>query len=351
MRLLIFLFPLIAVVLGLATPCGWATTRRRPRAYRASVRPAQPDADEWEVLRFVNTSLVRRLRDRRHTQGGRIGPTDRRADIPDCWKVPLIGSSPTGGNPQENHVIFLFDSLSFSAPLQVTLCGTFGPDGWQDHIPLRPLLYQGQTTGILWTTLDLPKSRLYHYGFTVNDQFIADPINPQRDTRDSGLACSRFFTEGYRAPLVLNAVERRLLDRLSRYLLPFRTATDAEVSVGTVQFIDHWLAREEWYYLPDYQTGLAAIDHFLARSDSGIPSWQATSAVFRTLFQQMAEDTVTDWRAPFQASAFLRLLKRHVWCGAFATAAVGGCPDQPGQLYILERYGIDLRSPTGGGER
>lgn len=310
------------------------------------------DDDEIEVLRFVNRSLARRIYDSRHSQYGRISVHDIRKDIPDCWRLPLI--FPSKNSENENRVIFLFDARKLSTTTDVQLRGSFEVASC-NSASFHRLRYRGRTTGIHWLALDLPRKMMFFYEFVVNRHAILDPINPQR-CLFGGREFSRFFTEGHRAPLVFTRREQTILSVFIRALVPLKSPqrtplVENEFSLGqpagAVEFIDHWLAREEWYHREQFRGCLAECERQIGFHVI-YGAWRSIAECLRVVIRfldEIADETMVDWNAPLPPLQFLSLLRRLGWSGTFASERAGGCPDQPGRLYLQQAFRESNQNP------
>jgi len=285
----------------------------------------------------------------------------------EAWRFPLITPDRRerpAGRDDFNEVTFVFRAnLQAESPDEVAVLGTFAT--LYEPIPLRAIRFLEEDTGYYALTCVVPKGQMHRYQFVVDGCLTPDPINPQRVERENGKVWSRFFTDGYLQPLVLETWEVQLLTRLTCHILPFRVpdaedflkryaqglrrkARDAEVgmlyhlneSVGEVNGIDKLLAREESHRLIDYRICLKMIDTLLrSRYPHSEPS-QLPSAVFTKLYEDMAINTVDDWdySAYSNPQFFLYLLRRHTVTAAFGHPRYAGNVGAAAWAYLEERY-------------
>jgi hypothetical protein len=261
-----------------------------------------------------------------------------------------------------NDVTFVYDTRS-DPGREVGVVGTFG-DLWSP-VPLRPVEFLGEATGFRSVTLRVPKGQVHAYKFRVGNEYVVDPINPQRITMDNGRTWSRFFTDACQLPLVLTRRERELLGRLVAHLLPFRdpensrfirgvyykldrsTRTDAfplayrlDEDVGVVNYIDKLIARAEQHNADDYRTCLSIIDGLLRRRYGGLDPLMLVPDVYAELYDEMKNDRVDGWDYERYGSPrfFLLMLRRHAMTGAFVHPKAGGNSGAAGWMYLESRF-------------
>jgi hypothetical protein len=286
----------------------------------------------------------------------------------EAWRFPLITPDrrplPEGSADSCNEVTFVFRAdPRTAAPDKVAVLGTFAT--LHEPLPLRPIHFLDEETGYHALTCVVPKGQVHTYQFVVDGRLMPDPINPQRVELANGKTWSRFFTDGYLQPLVLEMWEVRLLTRLTQHILPFRVpdaedflkryaqgmlrqAKDAEVgtlyhldeSVGEVNGIDKMLAREESHRLVDYRICLKQIDALLRRRYPHVEPSQLPRPVFTGLYRDMARNSVEGWDYAAYASPqfFLYLLRRHTVTAAFGHPRYAGNVGAAGWAYLAERY-------------
>jgi hypothetical protein len=329
------------------------------------------------LLDHCTKYLARNVADFRHTYSpdGLRRPTD---NIAEAWRFPIVdtyaGGSPAVVNsedfPDYNEVSFIYAGPDPSSPSAVGVIGTFA--GLYESIPMKQVRFQGEPTRYWSITVVVPKGQSHHYRFLVDGKFVNDPINPQAVTLDNGKVWSRFFTESFTEPLVLERWELQLLYRLASTIAPFRSK-DAEVwlqryyfaqdqqtrqdrysnayrldaSVGEVNFIDNILAREERHRLIDYKICMSQIDQVLRARNPFVEPVSMTDEIFQELYDQMAADAVPGWDLSKYGSPryFLYLLRRHAVTGALSHPKYGGNSGAAGWAYLGERY----QRPAGDG--
>lgn len=287
----------------------------------------------------------------------------------EAWRFPVIDvfrGTPLDPNDPDNEVIFVYKTSPGTTP-QVGVLGTFAT--LYEAIPLRPVKFLGEDTGYFALSVAVPKGQKHLYQYIVDGVLTLDPINPQRDVLENGKTWSRFFTDGYLQPVVLELWEMKLLYRLTEQILPFRTA-GAEMflqqfynyidrqdkdsskvyrldeSVGEVSAIDNLLAREERHRLEDYRICLKQIDTVLRKRNPDVEPSELSKEVFNDLYDAMARDPGIaanridgwDYGAYSNPPFFLNILRRHAVMGAFAHPRYGGNVGAAGWAYLSERY-------------
>jgi hypothetical protein len=220
------------------------------------------------------------------------------ASISDAWRFPIVGllREYEAILPNANLVTFVY-RLDPGDERPVQILGTFAT--LYQPIPLKRVSFQGEDTGYRALSFVVPESQVHTYKYYVDGKYVLDPINPQRVQLANGRPWSRFFTDGYLQPLILELWELRLLYRLIEQILPFRSA-EAEnflnryyfglnrdqrkndmskeyrldSSVGEVNAIDKLLAREEAHRLTDYRLSLRQIDRALRKQNPFIDPYE-----------------------------------------------------------------------------
>lgn len=325
------------------------------------------------LLNHCTKYLARSLVDYRHTYSpdGLRRPVDNLAE---AWRFPIVDTYAGGAdavvNPDEfadyNEVSFIYAGQDASSPSSVGVIGTFS--NLHQDIPLTQVRFQGEPTRYWSISFAVPKAQTHQYRFRVDGSYVNDPINPQAVTLDNGKVWSRFFTDSFTEPLVLERWEIQLLYRLASTIAPFRSG-EAEVwlkryyyqqdqqtrqdkysnayrldaSVGEVNFIDNLLAREERHRLIDYKLCLTQIDQVLRQRNPFVEPVSMTDETFSTLYDQMAANNVPGWDLSKYGNPqfFLFLLRRHVITGAVSHPKYGGNAGAAGWAYLSERYAKD----------
>jgi hypothetical protein len=284
--------------------------------------------------------------------------------VSESWRFPLIAPYPEAAANGEvlNSVTFVYDARRAPAA-SVGVLGTFAT--LYESVPLEPVTWQAEATGYFALSLLVPEGEMHTYRFVVDGAVVLDPINPQRAVLDDGVEWSRFFTDNCRQPLCFERWQFALLERLVSHILPFRTKAGQDFlnryyfgagrperdldlarayrlddQVGSVNYIDNVLAREESHRLPDYKVCLSIIDRVLRLRNPFIEPARMPRDMFVELYEQMAEDDVPGWDYPRYASPrfFLQLLRRHAYTGAFCHPRYGGNAGGAGWAFLAERY-------------
>ncbi len=313
-------------------------------------RTALVDSDDLSILNQCTKYLARN--------------GDPATECAEAWRFPLIG--PDRGDPADspddffNEVTFVYRTPPRTEPPQaVGVAGTFAD--LHMVLPLRRVLFLGEPTNYHALTYRVPKAQVHTYQFVVDGRLTPDPINPQRVVQDNGKTWSRFFTDEFREPLVLEPWEVKLLNRLTQHILPFRvpdaenflkryysqssadragTVYHLEESVGETNFIDKLLAREEQHRRVDYRICLEQIVRLLWQRYPGVDPTELSREVFVSLYEDMARNKVEGWDYASYADPkfFLYLLRRHTVTAAFSHPCHGGNVHAAGWAYLSERY-------------
>ncbi|UNO43190.1 gluconate 2-dehydrogenase subunit 3 family protein [Streptomyces sp. MST-110588] len=323
------------------------------------------EKDDQYVLNHCTKYLARDSADPRH-DFGQYPPGDARAAICEAWRFPVVdahwdGVSAASSYPY-NDVTFVHDGRR-RTPSSVSVLGTFGP--LHSPVPLRPLVFAGEPTGFYAATVRVPKGQVHTYKFAVDGTFGLDPVNPQRTVLDNGETWSRFFTDGCAVPLTFSRAERDLLGRLVRHLLPFRLeenrrflrgvyesldrasreeefplAYQLDDEVGTVNYIDKLVARQEQHNADDYHICLKIIGEILRYRFGSLDPASAPPEMYADLYAQMETEKVDGWDYSRYGSPrfFLLLLRRHAMTGAFVHPKYGGNSGAAGWMYLESRF-------------
>ena len=231
----------------------------------------------------------------------------------EAWRFPVIDvfrGSPLDPNDPDNEVVFIYKAAP-GTTTQVGVLGSFAT--LYEAIPLKPVRFLGEDTGYFGLSVAVPKGQAHIYQYVVDGKLTLDPINPQRVVLENGKTWSRFFTDSYLQPMVLELWELKLLYRLTEQILPFRVA-EAELflqqfynyldrqdkdaskvyrldeSVGEVNAIDKLLAREERHRLNDYHVCLKQIDTVLRKRNPYMEPSELSKEFFNDLYNDMAQD-------------------------------------------------------------
>jgi hypothetical protein len=327
------------------------------------------EVDDQYVLNQCTKFLARENTDPRHNFG-QLSDDDPRARICEPWRFPIIDSYSDGSdfvtNYTTNVVTFVYQQQGEKQPQDVSIIGTFA--NLYEPIPLKVVRFLGENTGYYALSIVVPKGELHTYKFIVDGQVILDPINPQRALLDNGKLWSRFFTQLCTEPLSFETWEFVILSRLVDHILPFHTeegenflnryyksleqqvkemqyayAYRLDQSVGTVNFIDNLLAREENHHLIDYKICLGQIDRILRQRNPYVEPREMSKEIYIDLYNEMANNQVNGWNYNQYNKPlfFLQLLRRHTYTGAFSHPKYGGNVGAAGWAYLSERYRDD----------
>jgi len=287
----------------------------------------------------------------------------------EAWRFPVIDvfrGSPLDPSDPDNEVVFVYKTAAGTTP-QVGVLGTFAT--LYEAIPLKPVRFLGEDTGYFGLSVAVPKGQMHIYQYVVDGKLTLDPINPQRIVLENGKTWSRFFTDCYLQPVVLELWELKLLYRVTEQILPFRTSEaesflqqfynyldredkDAskvyrlDDSVGEVNAIDNLLAREEQHRLNDYHICLKQIDSVLRKRNPYVEPSELSKEYFDDLYDAMSRDSSDpsnridgwDYGAYQDPPFFLNILRRHAVTGAFAHPKYGGNVGAAGWAYLSDRY-------------
>jgi hypothetical protein len=289
-----------------------------------------------------------------------------RAQIAEAWRFPIIGfvrEKRPDDAPPVNLVTFVYKTPPGDAR-PVAILGTFGT--LYEPIPLQPVKFDGEDTGYRSVSVLVPQSELHTYKYLIDGKFVLDPINPQITRLTNGRSWSRFFTDGYLQPIILEPWELRILYRLIDQILPFRSG-DAENflkryyfglnreqrkadmpkafrldgSVGEVNAIDKLLARDEAHRLADYRICLRQIDRVLRRQNPVVEPYETSAEDFIELYDKMANgDRIVGWNYDEYGNPayFLYLLRRHAVTTAFSHPRYAGNVGAAGWAYLENKY-------------
>jgi hypothetical protein len=302
-----------------------------------------------------------------------------RGQVAEAWRFPIIGlmrEQPGGTQADElNLVTFVYKTRPGDSHA-VNILGTF--HSLCKPLPLRGVLFGTEDTGYRSLSVAVPKGELHRYLFEINGEYHPDPINPQQVRLGNGRIWSRFFTDEYLQPLILELWELRLLYRLIEQILPFRTAEaenflnryyferdnqgrvvrrrENEVpkafrldgSVGEVNAIDKLLAREEAHRLVDYRICFKQIDRALRVKEPYVDPYQMHASTYTELYNAMAASKPGDGSVPGwdytkydNPAHFIYLLRRHAVTTAFGHPRYAGNVGAAGWAYLAERYTDD----------
>lgn len=282
-------------------------------------------------------------------------PASYRARISEAWRFPIIGLMRDASDDTDelNLVTFVY-KVAPGNQTQVQVLGTFA--SLCEPVALEAVLFEGEDTGYRAASIAVPRAEMHTYRYCIDGRYFPDPINPQTVELDNGRPWSRFFTDAYLQPIVLEAWEFRLLYRLIERILPFRCqdsenfldryysrlnreqrksdmpkAYRLDHSVGEVNAIDKLLAREEAHRLIDYRICLRQIDRALRKQNPFVEPCELPAEDYAQLFEALAagkpnDNSIPGWdyRQYENPSYFLYLLRRHAVTAAFSHPKYGG---------------------------
>ncbi|MFI9201185.1 hypothetical protein [Streptomyces sp. NPDC053048] len=323
------------------------------------------ERDDQYVLNHCTKYLARDGSEPRH-DFGQYPPGDPGAAVCEAWRFPVVDTHWDGVSAETsypfNDVTFVHDGRA-TAVGSVAVVGTFGP--LHSPVPLRPVLFAGEPTGFRSVTVRVPKGQVHAYKFAVDGTHAVDPVNPQRTVLDNGRTWSRFFTDACAVPLELSRAERAVLGRLVGHLLPFRLeenrrfirgvyesldrerrraefplAYQLDEEVGTVNYIDKVISRQERHLADDYHTCLRIIGDLVRARSGGRDPAVVEPELYTDLYVQMADERVDGWDYGRYASPrhFLLVLRRHAMTGAFVHPRHGGNSGAAGWMYLESRF-------------
>ena len=297
------------------------------------------------VLNHCTKYLARENGDARHSYLSTLDGQPR-ASVAECWRFPVVdghdGSDDDQGKWNDVTFIFVAGPGHPALPQSVQLVTTC-------HLLYEPLPLRHVAESIYWAiTLMVRRAERHRYRFVVDGAVELDWVNPQTEILPTGDVWSSFFTWTYSDPISFERWEIVLLDRLTRYILPFeceegRRLTEDSADGGTISqlhrlaapvgatnYIDKLVAREERHRLHAYKTCLAMLARILSRREPGTDIESMPHRRFAELCSQMARYPEAlfadgwDRRLYRDPAHFLWLLRRHTWTGAFAHPKYGG---------------------------
>ncbi|MER9757421.1 gluconate 2-dehydrogenase subunit 3 family protein [Mesorhizobium sp. M0166] len=264
-----------------------------------------------------------------------------------------------------NDVTFVYPAFE-DPPQSVEVIGSFAP--LYQRLPLRRVRFLNENTAFFAITVSVPRREAFSYKFVVDGNAVLDSVNPQVVRADNGQAWSRFFTWEHSQPLFFESFEMALVQRLSNHILPFRTregqrflswyynGLDNEArrgvqrrayrfddSAGAAIYIDHILAREEAHRGIDYKICLQQIARILRTRDPEHEPADVSKDLFEQLYGEFASGTVVGWDvSTYQdPTNFLKLVRRHVFTGAFSHPKYGGNAALAGWSYLDKELAPD----------
>jgi hypothetical protein len=340
-------------------------------------------SEDQYILNRSTKYLVRFNTDRRNAYDA-SGPAVPRDNIAEAWRFPIVdsygGGAPAFTDPSAfpdlNQVTFVYAGADNRSPATVAVIGTFAT--LYDPIPLRRARFEGEDTRFWSLTYVVPKGQVHRYRFVIDGAYpINDRVNPQEERLDGGSLWSRFFTDSFSSPLVLEKWEVALLYRLTEGILPFRTdeadnflerfydyldrqdkqntynnVYRMDVSVGEINYLDNILAREESHHLNDYKICLRQIDRILRLRNPYTEPVKMSGEIYAALYDEMASNQVAGWDYGLYGSPqyFLYLLRRHVVTGAFCHPKYGGNAGAAGWAYLSEKFRKPSPAPGQAGQ-
>lgn len=322
--------------------------------------------DPQYVLNHCTKYLARENTDPWHNFG-QFGSDDPKARIAESWRFPIIDTYSDGINFTANYgfnrVTFVYQNSDNNLSKSIGVIGTFAT--LYKPIPLQPVKFLGEDTGYFALTVVVPKTEVHLYQYLIDNQPTLDPINPQRVNLDNGKVWSRFFTQFCTQPLSFEDWEYAILQRLVNHIMPFRTeegqnfinryysfldkqvkdtlypyAYRLDESVGSANYIDNILAKEENHHLIDYKLCIGQINQVLRKRNPFLYPQDMPTGEYIQLYNEMATNNVPGWDYSKYGSPryFWELLRRHAYTGAFSHPKYGGNIGAAGWQYLTERY-------------
>ena len=125
-------------------------------------------------------------------------------DLPESWRFPLIAlpSNNTDESTEQNVVTFVY-RLPPGDAREVYVLGTFA--SLHELHSMRHVLFQGEDSGYRAASFKVPKAQLHTYLYLLDGEYITDPINPNTVRMANGREWSRFFTDAYLQPVMLES--------------------------------------------------------------------------------------------------------------------------------------------------
>lgn len=253
-----------------------------------------------------------------------------------------------------NLVTFIFFS---QAEKDIFLLGNFA--NLYTNYQLSRVKFNDSNTHFYAITLKLPNKSLYFYQFKIDHNFTLDPLNSFSKTLDNGETWSCFTTEGYKTPIIFEDWEVKILQRVVSYILPFKTnefktfinrhsaqfdnTTRSMVNqlyydIGTVNFIDKLLARNEQHHVISYRLCISEMKNVLLRINTTQEPEDMDEYFYAKLFEIMANNDHTIWDKSVYAEPayFLKVLRRHIITAAFSHPRHGGNTQALGWQFLAD---------------
>src|ERR1051325_3647555 len=164
--------------------------------------------EDQYVLNYCTKYLNRFNTDGRNALAGSTGAS--RDHVAEAWRFPIVDSYGGGaaafGLPGEftdyNQVTFVYAGTGQAPPPGVGEIGTFA--NLYASTQLRRTQFEGEETRFWAVTYVVPKGQVHRYRFVIDGEApVNDPVNPQQEMLDNGAVWSRFFTESFSSPVVL----------------------------------------------------------------------------------------------------------------------------------------------------
>ena len=289
------------------------------------------------------------------------GAPGNSGQICESWRFPIVEphfdpNLTAAEYSAWNEVTFIYQADRNATTLpSITVIGL--PFAALQDLQLEPV---GDSSYLAATVL-LPAGTAFRYALIVNGQLQLDPLNPQRVRLGNGEELSSFFTFACFEPVTFEPWERMLLRRITSHILPFNSR-EAELfqlrpgggpfstlspqlyrldhGVGSVNYIDKLLAREERHHLPAYKSCLAQMNRILRTRNPFLEPRDMPESDYTRLYDEMASGNVPGWdyTAYSSPSYFLFLLRRHTFVGAFCHPKYGGNANGSGWLWLEDLF-------------
>lgn len=237
----------------------------------------------------------------------------------------------------------------------IYLIGNF--DALYKKKKMHQVFFDESPTRFWAITLKLPTNHLYKYRFLVNNSFIIDPLNTLAKDSDNNIKWSLFFTDYYKTAVILEKWELEILQRLTAYILPFKTnefttfvnqqqsqfnnSTKTQISqlnydVGCVNFIDKLIAKDEPQHIITYKICLKEIKRVLVMLNSFQEPKNMDDTFYQRIYQIMNKKDFTIWNKDIyeDPSYFLKVLRRHIITATFSHPKHGGNTNALGWQFL-----------------
>ena len=267
--------------------------------------------------------------------------------------LPIIDSYPKDSK-NFNQVTFIYLNKD-SDHGEIKLTGDF--DSLFKKHQLHPVFFNSTPTRFSAITLKLPVKRLFRYQFFVNNIFVTDPLNALFKNLDNKVTWSIFFTDNYKTAIIFEQWEIEILKRLVSYILPFKTdefkqfvnthskqfnnktmslVSQINYDIGTVNFIDKLIARNERHHIDDYKICIKEIKRVLLSLNPFQEPCDMDEYFYEKIYQIMDSNDFNFWDKTLyqKPSYFLKTLRRHIITAAVSHPKYGGNTDALGWKFL-----------------